>query len=305
MSGATGAGKYAVTARFHQPAPVLRDYFAYYFLIETACAEDEALIDHIPPEWATLRFCSGALPEVSLGPDATLAGTDFVVTGPCSHAARFTVGRSRQWGIRLLPLGWAQFVADSAAPFANRPVNGRADPAFARFRPLADTLFDGRLDADAEARRIDAFFLAGFRPAIANHHRIAAIHAAMLDENVSSVAGLAARAGIDKRTVERICKRVFGFPPKLLLRRERFVRSLQQFMLDPSLKWIGAMDALYHDQAQFVREFRQFMGMTPSRYASLEKPIIGPVTLERNRYALRTRQVYVDEDGWIRSGPLG
>jgi AraC-like DNA-binding protein len=38
-------------------------------------------------------------------------------------------------------------------------------------------------------------------------------------------------------------------------------------MLDPSLKWIGALDGHYHDQAQFVREFREFMGMTPRQYA--------------------------------------
>jgi hypothetical protein len=44
--------------------------------------------------------------------------------------------------------------------------------------------------------------------------------------------------------------------------------SLSQYMLAPSQKWIGALDGHYHDQAQFVREFRQFMGMTPSAYGS-------------------------------------
>lgn len=304
MTGAMVAGKHAVNVRFYQPAPELRGYFTYYFLIEADCADDEALIDHIPPEWATLRFCSGALPEAWLGHDAPLAGTPFPVTGPRSRAVRFTLGRSRHWGVRLLPLGWAQFVATPAAPFANRLMDGHAEPAFARFRALADTLFGGAPDADAEARRIDAFFLAGLDP-VADTPRISAIHAAMLDDNVASVARLAAHTGIDKRTVERVCKRAFGFPPKLLLRRERFVRSLRQFMLDPSLKWIGAMDALYHDQAQFVREFRQFMGMTPSQYAALDKPLLAPLMIERNRYLARTRRTYIDEDGWIRSGPLG
>ena len=34
------------------------------------------------------------------------------------------------------------------------------------------------------------------------------------------------------------------------------------------------MDAHYHDQAQFTREFQTFMGMSPSVYAAMEHPIL-------------------------------
>ena len=87
------------------------------------------------------------------------------------------------------------------------------------------------------------------------------------------------------RTVERVCNRAFGFSPKLLLRRQRFLRSLADYVLDPSLKWIGAMDSQYHDQAQFVRDFKQFMGMSPRQYAALDKPILTAVMRERARFA--------------------
>ena len=79
----------------------------------------------------------------------------------------------------------------------------------------------------------------------------------------TTVAELVRRSGASQRTVERLCRRAFGFTPKLLLRRQRFMRSLADFVLDPTLKWIDAIDSQYHDQAQFVRDFRQFMGMTP------------------------------------------
>jgi hypothetical protein len=69
----------------------------------------------------------------------------------------------------------------------------------------------------------------------------------------------------------------------VLLRRQRFMRSISDFVLDPSLKWIGAIDSHYHDQAQFVRDFRQFMGMTPRQYGALPKPLIGAVMRERMR----------------------
>jgi hypothetical protein len=63
--------------------------------------------------------------------------------------------------------------------------------------------------------------------------------------------------------------------PKLLMRRQRFMRSLTTFMLDRAGRpWTEAMDAHYHDQAQFTREFRDFMTMNPSEYAALDHPIL-------------------------------
>jgi len=97
------------------------------------------------------------------------------------------------------------------------------------------------------------------------------------------VAGMVERVDASQRTVERLCLRHFGFPPKLLLRRQRFMRSLAQFMLDRSLKWIGAIDQHYHDQAQFVRDFREFMGMSPRQYAAMPHPVLERFMYERAR----------------------
>ena len=83
------------------------------------------------------------------------------------------------------------------------------------------------------------------------------------------------------KSLERFCRRYFGFTPKLLLRRQRFVRSLAQFMLDPTLSWINALDGQYHDQAQFVREFREFMGLRPTEYARMPHPIVAPIIHQR------------------------
>jgi hypothetical protein len=54
-------------------------------------------------------------------------------------------------------------------------------------------------------------------------------------------------------------------------------------MLDRSLKWIGAIDGHYHDQAQFVRDFREFMGMSPRQYAALPHPVLELFMHERAR----------------------
>nr|WP_282099696.1 helix-turn-helix domain-containing protein [Qipengyuania qiaonensis] len=82
-------------------------------------------------------------------------------------------------------------------------------------------------------------------------------------------------AGMKPRTFERFCKRHFGFAPSALLRRQRFLRSLGKYMLDPSMRWIGSLDTHYWDQAHFIREFRATMNMKPSEFAALPHPISG------------------------------
>jgi methylphosphotriester-DNA--protein-cysteine methyltransferase len=127
--------------------------------------------------------------------------------------------------------------------------------------------------------------------------RIVALHRALVDPEVKTVAELVERAGGSQRTVERLSHRAFGFAPKLLLRRQRFLRSLAHYVLDPSLKWIGALDDQYHDQAQFVRDFHQFMGMTPRQYAAMDKPILGAIMRERTRFAGRAVQAFDSPEG--------
>lgn len=61
------------------------------------------------------------------------------------------------------------------------------------------------------------------------------------------------------------------------------MRSLVQYLFDPSLHWIGAMDSSYHDQAQFVRDFHRFMGMSPSEYAASPRPVLEAVMRARQQ----------------------
>ena len=86
---------------------------------------------------------------------------------------------------------------------------------------------------------------------------------------------------MSERSLERLCGRYFGFPPKLLLRRQRFLRSVAQFMAASRRSWSQALDSQYYDQAQFVRDFRSFMGMTPSEYAEAPHPILDKVIAQR------------------------
>lgn len=272
---------HSVSVRFYPPPADLGGCFTTFYIAEFDPGDAAVLHDGLHPEWAGLRFFSPTGPEAWTDAGLKVTGVSFQATGPTSHPVHFALPKCRMWGIGLLPMGWARFVGQTAAEFANVICDGHQHPAFTSFRPLADTLFAGCADEAAELARIVAFFRAFKARTLLDEKRILAIHTALVDPDVTSVSELVGRVAASQRTIERLSHRHFGFSPKLLLRRQRFMRSLAQFMLDPSLKWIGAMDSSYHDQAQFVRDFHEFMGQTPREYASQPHPVLDRFLHER------------------------
>lgn len=260
--------------RFYPPPAAIARYFTSFYCAEIAVAGGDRITDHLHPEWANLRFFAGSQPLAEARDGDRIGGTAFVATGPSSHAVRFSVGTCRLWGVGLLPLGWARFVDAPAAEYADRLRDGCADAAFAPFRELAANLFATGGDEEAELARLTTWFATASEHPPPDEERIVALHAALVDPETATVGDLIERTGASAKTIERLCHRAFGFAPKLLLRRQRFMRSLAQYMLDPSLTWIGALDGHYHDQAQFIRDFRRFMGMSPRQYAAQAHPVL-------------------------------
>jgi AraC-like DNA-binding protein len=275
----------ALKVRFALPCEKLRPYVTTYYLIEAQTSPGAPVIeDLLHPEWSNLRFLRDKYATSAIGDEELRESPAFAVTGPTSMTTRFRIGDGRNavsggtWGIGLLPLGWAKFTGVPASDYADRFVDGHADPAFAHLRPLAKRLsarFHGQEGSLAEdVAAIEAALIPLIDREVTHEDKITAINTALIDPEIASAAQLAMHVGMNLRSLERLSRRAFGFPPKLLLRRQRFLRSLAQFMLDPSLKWLSTLDCQYHDQAHFVRDFRRFMDMTPGEYARLEKPIL-------------------------------
>lgn len=270
-----------VSVSFHQPCEALRPYFTSFYHTHVQVADGGRLVDFLHPEWAGLRFSTGLLPEAQIAGGPALPPTSFIAHGPTSKTVRFSAGNLRVWGIGLLPLGWAKFMGTPANAFANVVVNGRDDPVFSEHCELEDKLFGAKPDHEAELSRITAHFTNRLHRELSGEAHIRACHAALVDPGVVTVMDMAEHARLPVHTLERVCRRHFGFAPRLLLRRQRFMRSLSQFMIDPSLKWIGALDCHYYDQAQFIRDFHTFMGMSPHEYANAPHPIIGAIMRAR------------------------
>lgn len=279
--GANGVD-FSVDVRFFAAPPDLEGCFSSFYCATFTVADGQRVKDLLQPEWANLRFFNGDCPDAAVPGGELLRNARLTATGPSSLPIHFELGSTRMWGIGLFPLGWAKFCNSPASEVSNKVVNGEMHPAFSRFAKLSRELFDGAADEKAELARLIACFRMLNRE-VPDEERITRAHAALVDPQVGTVAQMAECAGLERRTLERLCHRYFGFSPKLLLRRQRFMRSLVQFMLDNASNWSEAMDEHYHDQAQFVREFRDFMQMSPGEYAAREHPILGAFMKHRAR----------------------
>jgi AraC-like DNA-binding protein len=228
-----------------------------------------------------MRFVWGAPPRACVGPGELKEQWNFVASGPTSRSIHFELTRGKAWGLGLQPAGWAKFADGPASAIADTTVDGSTHPAFALFAPIQRMLGEEEPDLDEISRRINAYLMDHVSRPVERRERVTACHHALRDPDVSSVAELGERVELEPRSLQRLCLRYFGFPPKLLLRRQRFLRSLSRFMLHNGGSWSAAIDGQYHDQAHFVRDFRAFMGMTPSEYAERPHPIIGRTMAQR------------------------
>ncbi|HSG35040.1 MAG TPA: helix-turn-helix domain-containing protein [Sphingomonadaceae bacterium] len=265
---------------FRLPRSVER-YFTAIYVTTVDCGDGEYAVDYLHPDWAGLLFASGTPPAIVGSNGERMAQSKFIVRGATSIATKFAVTRSRIWGMGLEPAGWARFVDDSAERLANRLVDGYCDPAFAPFEGLQSLVESADGDLDSIADRIGDFLETLPAREVPLEDKIVECQEAFRDPAIATVAALRERVDIPGRSLERLCRRYFGFPPKLLIRRQRFLRSLARFMLQSDASWSAVLDGQYHDQSQFVRDFKSFMGLTPRQYAKLPHPVLKPVLLHR------------------------
>ncbi|MEM6909674.1 MAG: helix-turn-helix domain-containing protein [Pseudomonadota bacterium] len=272
---------YTVRSRFYSPPPEFDGWFTTFYHLTLEVPDGGVVEDYLQPEWGNIRFFAGSRPTAQIGA-SRVSGARFNATGPSSLPCRFALGSARMWGIGFLPLGWARLVEADAYDLVNLACDGSAHPVFARFDRLSDVLCDISLEAEEQfAAIVEA--MRALQRRNRDEPKVLRVHSALVDRAYSTVAELADASGMSIRTLERVCRRYFGFTPKLLMRRQRFMRSLTSFMLHQGSHWTEAMDEHYHDQAQFTREFQEFMTMLPSEYASLEHPILASFVEARAR----------------------
>jgi AraC-like DNA-binding protein len=274
------------TSCFIAPDPRIAPYLSTYYFTAIEGRDGGEVRDWMNPEWASVRFCwlgqtRGAIHN---GPFEDVPHAHFA--GPTTVTQPFAATRAQIASIGFLPLGWYRFMREPAANWANRvaaadlvstilPFKTMLEHVAAAAEPhavadLFDTLLIDAMDAHpltaAQAEEED---------------RIIAAHAALIDPATSTVADMTDRLGLTVKQLHRFSLKVFGFPPKLLIRRQRFIRTLAAVIHNPDSNWADAIDLQYYDQPHFNRDFREFFGMSPEQYRREPHPVINAAAKAR------------------------
>ena len=272
------------SAQFVAPHADLRRYVTTYYIAEVNSPDGEMVEDLLHPEWGSVRYvCSGAV-QGSAHPDPMQEVPPVTLVGHSSRATRIGCVSMRVASFGLLPLGWHHLVGLPASRFADQSVDAYTLKTRINFASLFPAISAAQTLDDVATIFDNALFqsLMQIPPSSKNEDElIHGLHTALLDSDATSVAEIAERLNVNGMQLERLSKRVFGFPPKLLIRRQRFLRTLALLMRQPEAKWGEILDPQYYDQAHFNRDFQRFFGMAPKQYLALAKPIVSVAAMAR------------------------
>lgn len=254
---------------YWQPDPRLDGLVSGYHRYAIALPAGQLHHDVFFPGWANIRFLiAGDHWRVKLG-DTQFDVPSAALFGPTSHAGYSEGASGTVVGAGITPLGWYRLTRREAADFADGIV------------PLSELLgADAALLADAARApgdeikaRFDAVFLRLLATPRPDEARVARAHRYLMDPGVGGVAEMADRLVLSHRTLNRIARTAFGFGPKLLVRRARFLRSLMALRDAGAETWASRIETSYYDHSHFNRDAQEFLGMSPSEFLRLPKPL--------------------------------
>ena len=272
-----GRGRAMVSIRYFAPAPPLRPLLSSYYWFE---ANESTFCDLMRAELAQIRLIVAGSATNHYASGAVRQGFSAQLQGPTNGPVHFVgTGPLHVFGVGLLPQGWATLIGEPADKFADDVCDLATviGPAGTAVRDDIATAAD-----DAERVAIADRFFTGL---LAKAHPTPLWFTRLTDDWLTAtpnpdVDALVARSGMSARSVERLAKRIYGATPKLLARKYRALHAAVQLGNGEIDRWTDLNPGIFYDQAHFIREFKTFTGMTPSRFAD-EVATVTQLTIAR------------------------
>lgn len=266
--------------RYFSPAAPLRDWVSSYYIFET---ELPVINDTLRAELPQVRFMFAGAGTYSYGGQGPVRVPQAALCGPTTVAVHFhAAGPLRLVGAGLLPAGWAALVGAGASGFADS-VTDLEDVAGLMARRTLDRMGEARSHRELVAAA-DAFFLLLSMQAKPPPMWFTRAADEWLAGSVNpQVDDLVALTGMSARQIERLAQRVYGASPKMLARKYRTLQAAVRLGLDPDAGWEAAAAGAFYDQSHFIRDFKQFVGMTPTQFADRESPWITRLTIAKRQ----------------------
>ncbi len=260
-----------VSIRYFAPAPPLRRYLSSYYWFES---NDPAWTDLMRAELPQIRIVTKGQASNQFPTGVVRTPGPIHVQGPTSGSAKYSaIGPLHLFGVGLLPEGWSTLIGEPADRFADDVVDLAGVVG-----PSADTALADMMMAHNDLERVaaaDRFFMG----LLAHAHATPRWFTALTDDWLTGSANpdvdtLIESSGMSARSVERLAKRIYGGSPKLLSRKYRTLNAAVRLGNGEAMGWADLAAHAYYDQPHFIREFKQFVGLTPSRFMIEAAPLM-------------------------------
>ena len=260
--------------RYEQPAPPLRRYLSSYLVLDTEPVDPPMMSEWMLPSWAQIWIIITRQPVTlkirNRRYDAMPVAVLYGVTSRAMHA---TAVGGVSIGIDVSPLGWARLFRHSA-----ETLRDRVTPLHELMRPALVEELVTTLSASDQARDVkdllDAFFTRHLAPPHRDEPIIENVMRLICDDGVTNLDAAAADLGIAPHVLRRVSKRYFGFPPKTLMMRTRFLRAFVPIMMTRKRSDRHAVPDTYHDRSHFLRDARHFLGVTARQFTAVDTPYL-------------------------------
>lgn len=250
--------------RIYQPREELRPYVRYYWVLES----DEP--------FSVLTFPIGCPQMIFHGrsplfiPELSSRQDKFTISGQVNFPAHIASDGDTEMIVAVFyPHTIGMFIDTPPSAFYNQEISGY-DIGNKQLNLLADRIFDCA-DSETAVSLIEKWLTARIAPSL-NIERIGTSLTALLRSPSISIENLAGIACLGKKQYGRLFRECVGMNPKEYGRIVRFQRALRMMQLG-SRDYTGIAYATgYADQSHFIREFRQFSGITPKQLAEYQTP---------------------------------
>jgi AraC-like DNA-binding protein len=258
--------------RYESPAAGLREFLTGYAVLDSVVTDDWHGTEWMLPGWAQIWIVMTPEPiTVRIGNRAYEPIPAALLYGVTSRAMPVRARGGVTVCIDVSPMGWARLFSRSAEDLRDQLVPLETVLPVAMVRELTSEL--ARSDRALQVKGVlDDLFSSHMSVPNPDEPRIRRIWKAIADEGVTDLAAAASIHGIDRRTASRLSKQYFGFPPKLLTMRSRFLRALLPLLDAGPEADHEPVPKGYHDRSHFLRDARRFLGMTPRQLATYPSP---------------------------------
>ncbi len=247
----------------YQPGHLLRPYVQCYWHIRHKDLPTGAPTEFMHPEGGTGIIFNFGDPIFFNGQ----AFTDHcLVNGPSNKTTRLILqGRVDLFGVRFYPGAGYPFFRIPLAELSSHPLNAddcSLDYEWQALWALSPSDIKGRVSC------IERWLLQRVGNYLGQQSPVhSALHWLKQQNGSTPISALSDELTISSRQVERLFKLWVGLSPKQLLRMQR-LHQVREQLKQPHLTSLteAAYQAGYYDQAHFIHEFKQVVGLTPGQY---------------------------------------